>query len=171
MIGRTAVAIQDQEVGLGARNAGRISVSRRNAPSDLLEGAALRYLARRDRSEAQMAAYLEHRGASPSKVRTLLRQLRTRGYLNDERFAVSWGQARLARRPMGRQRLEAELLGQGLGPPLVLRVLSRLYREQDEREIARRLLKRKPGNGSLLRRYGFSEETIEAFCGAGTVDD
>ena len=130
----------------------------------------MRYLARRDRSEAQMAAYLEHRGASPSRVRTLLRQLRTRGYLNDERFAVSWGQARLARRPMGRQRLEAELLGQGLGPALVVRVLSRLY-PQDEREIARRLLKRKPGNGSLLRRHGFSEETIEAFCGAGTTDD
>jgi SOS response regulatory protein OraA/RecX len=118
-----------------------------------------------------MAAYLERLGASPSRARTLLRHLRASGYLNDERFAVAWAQGRLARRPMGRQRLEAELQGQGLAASLVMRVLSRLYREHDERDLARRLLNRKPGRAALLRRYGFSEETIEALCGAVAADE
>ena len=46
---------------------------------DLLERAALRYLTRRDRTETQVKVYLERLGASPTRVRTLIKQLRSLG--------------------------------------------------------------------------------------------
>jgi len=70
---------------------------------------------------------------------------------------------------MGRERLEAELLGQGLERGLVLRALDRVYGEVRERDLARDLLNRRTAltqSGSrtwqagLLRRHGFDEETI-----------
>jgi SOS response regulatory protein OraA/RecX len=75
---------------------------------------------------------------------------------------------------MGRERLEAELLGQGLERGLVLRALDRVYGEVRERDLARDLLNRRTAfthSGSrtwqagLLRRHGFDEETIRDVLG------
>ncbi len=92
-----------------------------------------------------------------------------RGYINDEVYAVRWGRARLTRHPMGRARLEAELLGQGLRRTMVLAAVDEILGEQTEAELARKLMRRKGGTNkgstrstsALLRRHGFSEETIE----------
>jgi SOS response regulatory protein OraA/RecX len=76
---------------------------------------------------------------------------------------------------MGRERLSHELLAQGLQPVTVARALDLVYRELSERDLARTLLSRWVGPGreasqvrkaALLRRYGFSDETIEAVLGA-----
>ncbi|MGH7166774.1 MAG: regulatory protein RecX, partial [Nitrospiraceae bacterium] len=75
--------------------------------SDPTERAVLRYLARRDRTEAQVVAFLERHGTSPSRIKAWMTELRRRGYVNDKSFALRWAHARLARRPMGRERLEA----------------------------------------------------------------
>jgi len=72
---------------------------------------------------------------------------------------------------MGRERLAHELLAQGLQPATVARTLDLVYRELSERDLARTLLSRWLGPGraasqarkaGLLRRYGFSDETIES---------
>jgi len=77
---------------------------------------------------------------------------------------------------MGRERLETEMLGQGLERETVERTLKQIYGERSERELALALLSRKrdwrtPANrfagATLLRRYGFTEETIEAVLGNG----
>lgn len=138
---------------------------------DEFERAALRYLTRRDRTQAQLRAYLRRVGTPPAVTRMLIKRLQARGYLNDEAYALRWARSRLARRPMGQDRLEAELLGQGLDRAIVLRTLALVYAETSERELASRLLARRSGTGRsgtpsrtamLLRRYGFGEETIEA---------
>ncbi len=76
---------------------------------------------------------------------------------------------------MGRARLEAELLGKGLGRATTVHALDLLYGELHERDLARDLLNRRgilgtPAGRSreagLLRRHGFSEETIEEIHGA-----
>jgi len=143
---------------------------------DPTEQAALRYLARRDRTEAQMRAYLTRLGVSSARVGSSIKRLVERGYLNDERYGLRWASARLARRPMGRERLETEMIGQGLERDTVERTLKQVYGERSERELALALLSRKrdwrtPANRSagatLLRRYGFTEETIEAVLGNG----
>src|SRR3989454_10901566 len=103
---------------------------------DPTEQAALRYLARRDRTEAQMKAYLVRLGADSTSVRNMIKRLVERGYLNDERYALQWSTERLARRPMGRERLEAELMGQGLDRETTARALEQVYGGRREPELA-----------------------------------
>ena len=72
---------------------------------------------------------------------------------------------------MGRERLEAEMIGQGLERDTIERTLDQVYGERSERELALALLRRKydvrnpasrAAGATSLRRYGFTEETIEA---------
>jgi len=138
---------------------------------DPTEQAALRYLARRDRTDAQMRAYLIRLGVSSARAGRVIKRLVEQGYLDDERYGLRWASARLARRPMGRERLEAEMIGQGLERDTIERTLDQVYGERSERELALALLRRKydvrnpasrSAGATLLRRYGFTEETIEA---------
>lgn len=109
-----------------------------------------------------MRAYLARLGAPPGSIQRLVARFRTKGYLDDAAYALRWARARLARRPMGRERLAAELMGQGLQEAVIASTLDRVYADMSELELARRLLSRRRGGPALLRRYGFSEETIEA---------
>ena len=142
--------------------------------ADPFETAAVRYLARRERTEAQVKAYLSRAGASAARIRTLLSRFREHGYINDNAYAVRWARARLAKRPMGQARLEAELLAKGFERATVARVLRQVYGELSQRELARTLLVRRFGRNqpadrrrgaSLLQRHGFDEEIIEELFG------
>ena len=139
--------------------------------TDRIEDEALRFLARKDRTEAQVRAFLSRKGASEAQTRRLIRDFIRKGYVNDPGYAWRWAEARLARRPMGRERLEAELLTQGIAGGTVAETVERLYRGRSEREMARRLLdgrrdvrtSRDPARAvRLLRQHGFSDETIES---------
>jgi regulatory protein len=150
--------------------------STRVPAADQFEQAAIRYLARRDRTAAQVHAYLSRRGAPLTRIRALIGQLQARGYLNDDAYAERWARARIARRPMGRERLSAELEAQGVSLRAVARTLELIYGERSERELARDLLSRQPAlrrpgdsarSAGVLRRHGFSEDTIEAVLGTG----
>ncbi|HXF92131.1 MAG TPA: RecX family transcriptional regulator [Nitrospiraceae bacterium] len=137
--------------------------------TEQVEQAALRYLAQRDRTSAQVARHLDRKGASQAQVRSVLRRLTKAGYLNDRAFAARWAEARLARRPMGREALKAELLRQGLSEGLVVRTLDTFYQRGRERELAEQVIRqaarRTPVSSSraarLLRQRGFDEETID----------
>lgn len=142
--------------------------------ADAYELAAVRYLARRERTEAQVEAFLARAGASASCIRSLLSRFRERGYLDDDAYAARWAQARLARQPMGPARLEAELLAKGFDRHTAAKAVRRTYDGLDQRELARTLLARRLGRtaeetrrrgASLLRRYGFDEDLIEELCG------
>jgi regulatory protein len=136
---------------------------------ETLHQAALRYLAGKDRTEAQMRSFLQRAGAAPNQVETVLRQLHSQGYLDDARFARRWAEARLQRRPMGRLRLQAELQAQGFHPTLIAAILTELYSRYSERGLAETLLRTKKSRiattaqcSRRLRSHGFSEEIIEA---------
>lgn len=143
-------------------------------PPDSLLSAALRYLARGDRTVAQMTGYLNRKNASPALVRRVLVRLRGWGYLDDGAFAARWAGARLARRPMGRARLEAELRAKGFDEGTVLKTVVQVFRETDEADLARTLVARRLREGrrgrvraaAVLRRDGFTDDTIEAVLGA-----
>jgi len=154
----------------GRTGAGRASESRQ----DRFERAALRYLAAHDRTEAQMTAYLTRRGAHPSRIRALLDQFRSRGYLNDKAYALRWAQDRLARRPMGPARLEAELESKGFPRAAVADTVKTVYKESSPRDLAQRALRQRARTGTrltlarkagLLRQSGFDEELIEELLG------
>lgn len=142
--------------------------------ADPFEAAAVRYLARQERTEAQVKAYLSRAGASAIRIRTLLSRFREHGYINDDAYAARWARARLAKRPMGQARLEAELLAKGFERATVVRVLRQVYGELSQRDLARELLAKRFGRNlpsdrrrgaSLLQRHGFDEEIIEELFG------
>ncbi|HKN85732.1 MAG TPA: regulatory protein RecX [Nitrospiraceae bacterium] len=129
---------------------------------DLIERAALRYLARRPRTIAHMKAYLARIGASPGGVRAAIAKFQRLGYLDDDAYARRWARDRLARKPMGRERLEHELGTHGLEAHTIAVTVEELYGETSERDLALKLAGSRAVTPSFLRRRGFSEETIES---------
>jgi len=135
---------------------------------------AVRALARSDRTTAQIERMLAAKGASPSQVRATVRRLTSLRYLDDEAFAARWTDRRLARMPMGRARLEEELLATGCPNHIVQATLQATYRKTSEQDLAmqavltagRATSAQTPGRiVRLLSQRGFDEDTIETVMG------
>jgi regulatory protein len=135
---------------------------------------AVRYLARFDRTAAQVERFLATKGASPAEVKQVISRLSALRYLDDRAYAVRWLEATLARRPMARDRLRTELTAKGLAESLVDDTILEGLEGTDDDALARRALTMKGRDGGrlslqrkvlLLRRRGFGEETIERIIG------
>lgn len=87
---------------------------------------AVRYLATRMRSRAEVVAYLEGKGAADTE--RVLDRLTEAGLIDDEAFARAWVDDRRHFRPRSRQMLMAELKRKGLGDEAIAEGL----RETDE---------------------------------------
>jgi regulatory protein len=130
---------------------------------------AVRALARSDRTSAQIERLLATKGAPPAQIRVAVRRLTSLKYLNDEAFAMRWAERRLARMPMGRARLQDELLATGCPEYIVQATLRAAYRKVSERDLAmqvvamadRTVLAKTSGRmARLLIQRGFDEDTI-----------
>jgi regulatory protein len=130
----------------------------------------VRYLARWDRTVAQVERFLESQGASPVQVAQTIGRLSDLRYLDDRAYAQRWVESRLVRQPMGRERLKAELLAKGVADTVADGVLQEALRGIDDETLARRALKAKQRKGRrlsplqaarLLRQWGFEDETID----------
>ena len=135
---------------------------------------AVRALARSDRTTAQIERLLAAKGASPSQIRAAIRRLTTLRYLDDVAFAGRWAERRLARMPMGRARLQEELLATGCPEHIVQATLRASYRKVSERDLARQVVTMAGRATSvktfgrvarLLSQRGFDEDTIETVLG------
>ncbi len=135
---------------------------------------AVRYLARWDRTVAQVEQFLRDKGASPVLVKQTIGQLSDLLYLNDHAYAERWVESRLVRQPMGRERLKAELQAKGIAESVADGALREVLRGVDEETLARRALKARQRRGQqltptqalrLLRQWGFEEETIDHMMG------
>ncbi len=150
----------------------RVRSSESAEKSDAIQ-VALRYLNLRDRTEHELRSHLQRKGFAPRCVDTAVEKLRGWGYLDDERMALRWGQARIESGQWGPFRLARELARRGVSEDLVEDVLRRLMVEREEASLARtaaaRYLRGHPGvEGALavrrlagyLGRRGFSGEVI-----------
>jgi regulatory protein len=135
---------------------------------------AVRYLARWDRTVAQVEQFLRGKGASPAQARQTIGRLSDLRYLNDRAYAERWIESRLARQPMGRERLKAELQAKGIAETIADSAIRSSLRGVDEEVLARRALKARQRRGQrltpiqalrLLRQWGFEEETIDRMMG------
>lgn len=135
---------------------------------------AVRALARGDRTTAQVERLLVAKGASPAHIRATVRRLMSLRYLDDVAFAARWADRRLARMPMGRARLQEELLATGCPEHIVLATLRATYRKVSERDLAMQVVAMSSWATSaqtlgrvarLLNQRGFDEETIETALG------
>ena len=131
---------------------------------------AVRYLARFDRTAAQVERFLISKGATSAQVQQVITRLSALQYLDDRAYAARWVESMLARRPMGRDRLKSELMARGLGESLADEAIVVGLQGMDEEALARQALRSKKSDRrpvphrrivSLLRQRGFGEETIE----------
>ena len=139
---------------------------RAEATPDYLD-LAIRYLARTDRTAAQVERYVQEKGASRTQGRAVIRELERRGYLNDQAYATRWAETRLSRRPMGRERLKAELLQRGFEESVAERALRKAYHSISEQELACQALEGRVRRTRplqwvrFLRQRGFDDDTIQ----------
>ena len=101
-----------------------------------LKARALRYLARREHSRAELARKLAARAESPQALEALLDELAARRQLSDERYAEA--RAHSLARKYGAAKIRHDLKSKGISDHIV----ERLSRE-DEIERARAVLARK----------------------------
>ena len=156
-------------------------------PPDPLE-AALRLLAIRARSAAEVRRALLRRGISPAAVDETLAALARRGYLDDAAFATTYAVSRGVTRRRGPRRVAADLRNRGVARRVVEDVVRAAFGPGEERRLAEDAAARRwPGLARYPRpvalrrlaahlgRQGFAPEVIaallrERFGGAGFPD-
>jgi regulatory protein len=131
--------------------------------------AATKALARRDRSVADLTAYLARKGVDPDDARIAVERLRDAGYVNDARYASSRAES-LAARGFGDEAVRFELEKEGLPSDHIAAAMLALEPERN-RAIAVLEKARTPLLGvRRLASKGFSADSIEAAAVAARVD-
>ncbi len=97
---------------------------------------ALRYLAYRERSERELAAYLEGKGHAAAVIQKTIRNFAKLNYINDRRFATEWGRQRIEGKKFGRARVRHELSAKGIANHIIEATLNSLYNSHPERDLA-----------------------------------
>ncbi len=134
---------------------------------------ALRFLASRSRSEAEVRRRLDTRGVDAEDAEGVLERLRELGYVNDAEFAAAVIRARTERRARGRRLVAEELQAKGVSAEVAASAIEAGY--GDELEVARPLAERQARKlhgrafsefrqrlGAFLVRRGFEHETAES---------
>jgi SOS response regulatory protein OraA/RecX len=122
---------------------------------------AAKALAHRDRSAANLTAYLERHGAAPDEASRAVTRLQEAGYVDDARYASSRAEA-LAGRGYGDDGIRFELDRDGVPADDVEAALASLPRER-ERALSLLGAARTPAAAARrLAAKGFSHDSIEA---------
>ena len=131
---------------------------------------AVRFLAQRERTVAQVERFLRSRGVDPPHIEQAICRLTDLRYLDDLAYAQRWVEKRLATKPMGSERLKAELQAKGISDGVADLVLTEVFQRHSEEIVARRALQAIPHQGTrlvpgymarFLHQRGFSDEVIE----------
>ena len=131
---------------------------------------AVRFLAQRDRTVAQVERFLRARGVDPPHIEQAMCRLTDLRYLDDLAYAQRWVERRLATKPMGQERLKAELQAKGISDGLADGVLTEVLRRNGEEVLARRALQAMSHQGKrlasgymarFLYQRGFTDEVID----------
>jgi regulatory protein len=125
---------------MAGQSAERSRKSRRAAlDRDGAMALAFRELARRARSEAEIAATLAAHRAAPTVARRVVARLRSLGYVDDERFAAACVE-RWTERGFGSLKIRAELSRHGIAETIVERLAPD---HRSDGALARRVLERR----------------------------
>jgi len=99
-----------------------------------LKGRALRLLAQREHSRAELASKLARHVEEDDDLEAVLHDLQAKGFIDEARVAESLVHRRAAR--LGTQRLVQELRGKGLSEDLVRAQAAQLRETEEERARA-----------------------------------
>lgn len=144
-----------------------------------VEALAVRILARREHSAAELTQKLRQRGANVRDIECVLRTLADRGWQDDHRFAESLARAR-ADRGFGPLKIQAELQQRGISAGAAQMVVAGLDRDWDE--LAAAALRKRFGavppedsaerarRSRFLGRRGFSSGQIAGALVSGSCE-
>src|SRR6267378_4291035 len=96
---------------------------------------AVKLLAAKPRSVAELRERLLERGSSKATVETVIARLREYGYLDDERYAVGYASAKVRQQPIGRRRLQQSLQLKKVDPAVAEEALDQVFAETSEDEL------------------------------------
>jgi regulatory protein len=103
---------------------------------------AYRYLARRDRTVAEVRAQLENKRVEPDTINAAVAELSELGFLDDARYALRFAEDRRTLDSWGPDRIERKLRSLGLGGELIARALA-TREAADELDAAVAVLRRR----------------------------
>jgi regulatory protein len=133
------------------------------------ERAALRLVARAEQTRRGIARKLEIRGFTPSCIRAVVTYLGDLEIISDERYAVLWLHARLARSAEAPRKLLAGLCRRGISSRAAEEALKKVLDFQTESALLKGYLKKKHTRNPQTDKYvkkqlkyeGFSPGVIE----------
>ncbi|HDI52003.1 hypothetical protein DRQ12_01780 [candidate division KSB1 bacterium] len=104
---------------------------------------AFRWLAYRNRSRKELEDKLKRAGFTPATCVWVLEELERLRLIDDQAFAESFARDRILRHPVGKRQLGYELSQKGINADLITATLEKVYSEEDEISLARKLAKKK----------------------------
>ncbi len=104
---------------------------------------AVKLLAAKPRSIAELRERLSERCSSKAVVETVIGRLREYGYLDDERFAFGYASLKIRQRPIGRRRLEQSLAIKNVDRAVAEQALNLVFEETSEEELIDRAIEKR----------------------------
>lgn len=104
---------------------------------------AVKLLAAKPRSIAELRERLSERCSSKDVVETVIARLREYGYLDDERYALGYASSKVRQQPIGRRRLELSLANKKVDRKVAAEALDQVYTETSEEELLDRALEKR----------------------------
>ena len=98
---------------------------------------AMKYLSYKDRSKWEINQYLEKKKHSHLVIQQTLEYLENLNYVDDQQFALQWGQFNINKKKLGRNRLYLELLNKGIDRKILENIVSTLYKNNPEIQLAK----------------------------------
>ena len=110
---------------------------------------ALRQLARRELSEAQLRQRLSRRGFTPDDIDSAVTRLRQDGSLDDARTAAAIARSQLSLKKRGERRVRREIEAAGIASALADRAVAEVYGEVDADALLAAAIDRRLGTRRL----------------------
>ena len=120
---------------------------------------ALRQLARRELSEAQIRQRLSRRGFTTDDIDDAVTRLRQDGSLDDARVAAAIARSQLSIRKRGARRVRREIEAAGIAPSLAERAVAEVYADVDAEALLTAAIDRRLGP----RRLGDDREMARLY--------
>lgn len=132
---------------------------------------AIKYLAYRQRSEAELEAYLERKGFGTVVIEYVLRELKHYGYINDLKYAQEFTKAQQFK-GHGIKRIRFELQQKKINGGTIDKIINANYDPEGELEKAKSLVEKRiiktdedvekwmKRQAAFLQRRGFDSNTV-----------
>jgi len=121
---------------------------------------ALRYLGHRPRTEKEVFDYIVSKGFHAEQSQTIVGELKSKGYINDEAFAQQWIEERMRLRPRGRYLLMQELTNKGIDEGIALQKLAQILNQEDEIAMIVQLIQKKFRGHSFESEWEMKKKVI-----------